>query len=69
MFDVIIVGAGPAGGMAAKTIANSGYSVAIIEIKKEVGYPVQCAESVSEFCLNTIGIEKDDRWIKNAVRG
>ncbi len=69
MFDVLIIGAGPAGGMAAKTIANSGYSVAIIEIKKEVGYPVQCAESVSEFCLNTVGIEKDDRWIKNAVKG
>ncbi|HHF58639.1 MAG TPA: FAD-binding protein, partial [Thermoplasmatales archaeon] len=35
MFDVLIIGAGPAGGMAAKTIASSGYSVAIIEIKKE----------------------------------
>ncbi len=69
MFDVIIVGAGPAGGMAARTIANSGYSVAIIEMKKEVGYPVQCAESVSEFCLNAIGIEKDDRWIKNVAKG
>ena len=69
MFDVLIIGAGPAGGMAAKTIASSGYSVAIIEIKKEVGYPVQCAESVSEFCLNTVGIEKDNRWMKNAVKG
>lgn len=44
--DVLIVGAGPAGGAAAIAAAQRGLSVLIVERKKEIGMPVQCAEFI-----------------------
>ena len=46
-FDVVIVGAGPAGGLAAQRIARKGYEVAVIEEHREVGEPVQCGGLVT----------------------
>jgi digeranylgeranylglycerophospholipid reductase len=37
-YDVIIVGAGPAGLMAAKTAGENGLSVALIERKTDIEY-------------------------------
>ena len=42
-FDLIVVGAGPAGSMAAKTAASSGLKVALLEKRQEIGCPVRCA--------------------------
>lgn len=44
--DILIIGAGPAGSMAAKFAAKTGASVILLEKRKEVGCPVQCAEYV-----------------------
>lgn len=44
--EVLIVGAGPAGGAAAIAAAERGLSVLIVERKKEIGIPVQCAEFI-----------------------
>jgi len=44
--DVLIIGLGPAGGNAALCAAKSGLSVLAIDRKKEIGYPVQCAEFI-----------------------
>ncbi len=46
-FDVLIVGAGPAGGLAAQRIARKGYEVAVIEEHREVGEPIQCGGLVT----------------------
>ncbi len=45
-FDVAVVGAGPAGSMAALEAARAGASVVLLERRREVGVPVQCAEYV-----------------------
>ncbi len=42
--DVLVVGAGPAGSMAAKYAAMSGASVLMLERRPEVGVPVRCGE-------------------------
>ena len=55
-FDVIIIGAGPAGSTAAYTLAKSGISCAVIEQKKKPGEPVCCGEAISEASLKTAGI-------------
>jgi digeranylgeranylglycerophospholipid reductase len=47
MCDVIVVGAGPAGSMAAKTAAENGVDIILIEEHKEPGTPVYCAEGLS----------------------
>ncbi len=46
-FDVVIVGAGPAGGLAAQRIARKGYEVAVLEEHREVGEPIQCGGLVT----------------------
>lgn len=44
--DVLVVGLGPAGGAAALAAALAGLRVAVVERRKEVGVPVQCAEFI-----------------------
>ena len=41
MIDAVVVGAGPAGGMAARQLAAAGFSTTILEKRKVVGEPVQ----------------------------
>lgn len=55
-FDVVIIGAGPAGATAAFTLAKSGISCAIIEQKKTPGEPVCCGEAISESSLKAAGL-------------
>ncbi len=43
-YDVAIVGAGPAGSVAAKVIAEAGLSVLLVDRRMEFGSPVQCGE-------------------------
>ncbi|MBZ3935591.1 geranylgeranyl reductase family protein [Methanimicrococcus blatticola] len=47
-YDVIVVGAGPAGSIAAKTAAEKGCSVLLIEKRQEIGVPIRCAEGTSK---------------------
>lgn len=42
-FDIAVVGAGPAGSVAAKYAALGGAEVLLIDRKREIGTPVQCA--------------------------
>jgi geranylgeranyl reductase family protein len=44
--DVLVVGAGPAGSTAARAAAAGGANVLIVERRRRVGVPVQCAEYV-----------------------
>ena len=43
-FDVIVVGAGPAGAVAARFAAGAGARVLLLDKKEEPGIPVQCGE-------------------------
>ncbi len=42
-YDVIVVGAGPAGSTSALYAAKNGASVLLLDKKKEIGSPIQCA--------------------------
>jgi digeranylgeranylglycerophospholipid reductase len=67
-YDVLVVGAGPAGSLAAKTAAKEGLSVLLIEKHREIGVPVCCAEGVSRESLAKY-IEPDPKFISQAVEG
>ena len=41
-FDLVVIGAGPVGGLVAGAVAEKGYRVALVEEHREVGEPVQC---------------------------
>lgn len=45
-YDVVVVGAGPAGGTASWFTAKKGLRVLLVEKKKAVGIPVTCAEAL-----------------------
>ena len=51
-YDVIIVGGGPAGSMAAIEISKAGYSVCILEKDRDIGMPVRCGEAIGYTGLN-----------------
>lgn len=66
-YDVIVVGGGPAGAMAARYVAKGGLSVALLERKKEVGIPVRCGEAVGLKGIS-LGIDVDKRWILTTIK-
>jgi len=61
-YDIIVVGAGPAGSIAARTAAEQGVSVLILEKDRDVGYPVRCGEAISREGVEEF-IEPDKKWI------
>ncbi len=67
-YDVVVVGAGPGGSMAAKNAAQRGLDVLLIEKRQEIGDPVRCAEGVSKVWLKKF-IEPDPRWISAELKG
>ncbi len=48
-YDIVIIGAGPAGSSAAQAAAQRGAKVLLIDRKQRIGVPVQCAEFVPQW--------------------
>ncbi|MDL2260695.1 geranylgeranyl reductase family protein [Methanimicrococcus sp. OttesenSCG-928-J09] len=57
-YDVVVVGAGPAGSVAAKYAALGGVDVLFVDRKREIGTPIQCA-----------GFTPDASEIENLIPG
>lgn len=65
-YDVVVVGAGPAGSTAARRAAELGLSVLLLEKRQEIGSPVRCAEGVGHELLIPF-IEPDEHWISAKI--
>jgi digeranylgeranylglycerophospholipid reductase len=61
-YDIIVVGAGPAGSMAARFAAEQGVSVLMLEKDRDVGYPVRCGEAISKKGIEEF-LPLDEKWI------
>jgi geranylgeranyl reductase family protein len=66
-YDVVVVGAGPAGSMAAKYAQSNGARVLMIEEHSSVGEPVQCSGIISVRAYKEC--EVPDSLNKRGVRG
>ena len=67
--DIVVVGAGPGGSMAAKFCAQGGLDTILIEKKAEIGAPLRCAEGVAKKWLSEVGITPDPTWIRGDMKG
>jgi digeranylgeranylglycerophospholipid reductase len=59
LYDVIVVGAGPAGSYIAYELASSGHDVAVFEEKSAPGLAVCCTGIISTECLQSLGLGTD----------
>ncbi len=66
-YDVIIVGGGPGGTTAAFHAASGGAGVLLLEKKRDIGFPVRCAEGVGEAGLKEF-LTPDPKWTVNKIR-
>jgi digeranylgeranylglycerophospholipid reductase len=61
-----VVGAGPAGSIAARYAAIQGVSVLMLEKDRDVGYPVRCGEAISRAGVEEF-IDIDEKWISAKI--
>ena len=67
-YDIVIIGGGPAGTIAALTASGFGLSVLLVERDNIIGNPVRCAEGVDEKGLREF-FEPDPSWIASEISG
>jgi len=65
--DIVVVGAGPAGCMVAKTAAELGVNVLLLEEHPVPGLPVFCGEAISEKTLTNAGLCPDPSIIAQSI--
>ncbi len=71
-YDVIVVGSGPAGSMAAKFAAVDGASVLVVDRRNEIGSPVRCAEGVpltAEKLEGEFGVRFSQNFVAQEIKG
>ena len=67
-YDVLVIGGGPAGALAAKTAVEKGLSACIVEKRPAIGSPVRCAEGLGKEALCEF-IEPNPCWISAEMTG
>jgi len=68
-YDVIVVGAGPAGLVCGRKCAEFGLKTLIIDRKQEIGVPKRCAEGLAKVWINMTGLEEDPVWCLQKISG
>jgi len=67
-YDVLVIGAGPAGLMAARKVACEGYSVLMLEKERDLGIK-PCAEAISESDIAAAEIPASSQFVTNNIDG
>ena len=67
-YDVVIVGGGPGGSMAALEADKAGLSVCLLDKDRDIGYPVRCGEAIGDAALRQF-VEPKDSWIASKITG
>ena len=68
-YDVVVVGAGPAGSSAARYAAMRGCNTLMVEKRQEIGSPVRCGEGVARHFLDDCAIPFENKWVAQEVKG
>ena len=57
-YEIVVVGAGPAGSSTAIAAARKGMKVLLVERKETIGHPVRCAEYIPKALLGELPVRK-----------
>ncbi|PKP61352.1 MAG: digeranylgeranylglycerophospholipid reductase [Candidatus Altiarchaeales archaeon HGW-Altiarchaeales-1] len=68
-YDVVIVGAGPAGSICARYLAEKGVKVLVVEKRQEIGAPKRCGEGIVVESLEGFNFDPNANWITNKIHG
>ncbi|MEM5778218.1 MAG: NAD(P)/FAD-dependent oxidoreductase [Candidatus Aenigmatarchaeota archaeon] len=67
-YDVIVIGAGPAGSSCAKKLAENGFSVKVFDRRQSIGEPKRCGEGLDEKAQELIG-KIPEKCIAQRIKG
>ncbi|HOT94857.1 MAG TPA: NAD(P)/FAD-dependent oxidoreductase [Methanoregulaceae archaeon] len=65
-YDLLVIGGGPGGALAASTAAEAGLSVGLVEKRPAIGVPIRCAEGVGRDLLEEF-MDPDPAWISAEI--
>ena len=68
-YDVIIVGAGPAGLLCGRKCVELNLNTLIVDRKQEIGTPVRCGEGLHSSWIKISGIPEDATWCCQKING
>lgn len=68
-YDVIIVGAGPAGSTMSRILAQEGKDVLVVDKRKDIGSPVRCGEGLGQREIIKEGLDLPKQVISTEVKG
>jgi digeranylgeranylglycerophospholipid reductase len=68
-YDVVVVGAGPAGSMTARYAAMGGCRTLLLEKRQEIGSPVRCGEGLARHFVEDTKFPFDRKWVGREVKG
>lgn len=69
IYDVIIVGSGPAGATTARVAAAQGLRVLLVDKRQELGAPIQCSGAVSANALEDAAVPPSDEFVSTPIYG
>jgi len=68
-YDCLVIGAGPAGSVAASGMSKNGLTTLMIEKRAEIGSPVRCGEGISKSVLDIVGLRPDRSFVAAEMEG
>ena len=68
-YDVLVIGAGPAGSSAARYASRYGLKTLLVEKRPDIGSPVRCGEGISKAWMPEVDIKPEAHWISDEVKG
>ena len=66
-YDLLVIGGGPGGAVAARTAAEKGFSVCMVEKRPAIGVPIRCAEGIGKDVLSEF-ITPDSKFISAEIK-
>jgi len=68
-YDVLVIGAGPAGSSAARYASRFGLKTLMVEKRPDIGSPVRCGEGISKSWMPEVDLKPESHWISDEVKG